>query len=437
MSIGGGQGELRVILVGRTGLDAALRQDPDLELIRAKTPLDAVGELATPIDSDSPSQALVIVGQDIQSSLAPTPASAQEFELALRLVDPAVQIVGVRGEHHAFEREIDAHLGSDGVRGLAGLAPLPRTNPALQLAGSEDPHAPDRAASGTLHDPAPDPTQDPSGEAIDDRVGDAAIVEVMLRGRDVLAAALAVLRTRVGDTSVEFQTQPGASSVRVESTGAVHGHLLAQGTPPEVLRPHARWLARWLRLRDQQAQLRDAAFTDSLTGAYNRRYFDRYLATAIEGARASQWNVSVLMFDLDNFKSYNDAYGHDAGDELLTETTRLLRSVLRPSDRVCRIGGDEFAVIFHDPHGPRTADSKPPASVFEIATRFQEQIRGHKFPKLAHLAPGTLTVSGGLATFPWDGSTPSELLARADERAMQSKRQGKNAITIGPPTHGA
>ncbi len=425
MSIGGGQGELRVILVGRTGLDSALRQDPALELIRAKTPLDAVGELATPIDSDSPRQALVIVGQDIQGTLAPSPASAQEFELALRLVDPAVQIVGVQGEHRAFDREIDAHLGADAVRGLAGLAPLPAKPPALQLAGAED-HAPHSAG-----DPGPDPTDDGSS------LGDAAIVEVMLRGRDVLGAALAVLRARVGDPSVEFLSSPADSTVPVESSGAVHGHLSALSAPPELLRPHARWLARWLRLRDQQAQLRDAAFTDALTGAYNRRYFDRYLASAIEGARASQWNVSVLMFDLDNFKSYNDSYGHDAGDELLTETTRLLRSVLRPSDRVCRIGGDEFAVIFHDPHGPRTADSKPPASVFEIATRFQEQIRGHKFPKLAHLAPGTLTVSGGLATFPWDGSTPSELLARADERAMQSKRQGKNAITIGPPTPGA
>ncbi len=138
------------------------------------------------------------------------------------------------------------------------------------------------------------------------------------------------------------------------------------------------------------------------------------------------------MFDIDDFKKYNDEYGHDAGDEILSEVVRLLRSVTRPTDKVCRIGGDEFAVVFHEPEGPRSPDSKHPTTVHAITRRFQQQVISHKFPKLSGCAPGTLTISGGLATFPWDGQTPAELLARADERAMESKRQGKNAITIGP-----
>jgi two-component system cell cycle response regulator len=210
------------------------------------------------------------------------------------------------------------------------------------------------------------------------------------------------------------------------------GELRASHADQATLNGLAAWLARWLMLREQQDQLRVAAFTDDLTGAYNRRYFDRFLKTALAQASEQRQSVTVLCFDIDDFKKYNDRYGHTAGDDILRETVRLLKSVIRPTDRVCRIGGDEFAVIFHEPAGPRDPASKPPASIAQIASRFQRQICEHRFPKLAEEAPGTLTISGGLATFPWDGRTAEELLDRADQLACASKRQGKNAITVGP-----
>jgi diguanylate cyclase (GGDEF)-like protein len=142
--------------------------------------------------------------------------------------------------------------------------------------------------------------------------------------------------------------------------------------------------------------------------------------------------VTVLFFDIDGFKRYNDQFGHEAGDEILKETVRLLESVIRAGDRVCRIGGDEFVVVFCDLEGPRSPGSNPPEDVAQIAARFQEQIWGMKFPKLGIDAPGTLSISGGLATFPWDGSDPQGLLRHADQLALQSKRSGKNVITLGP-----
>ncbi|HPO93829.1 MAG TPA: GGDEF domain-containing protein, partial [Phycisphaerales bacterium] len=202
----------------------------------------------------------------------------------------------------------------------------------------------------------------------------------------------------------------------------------------------------WAALDRHESQLREFAFMDELTGAYNRRFFNRFMASSLEAARNTRQFVTLLYFDIDDFKLYNDRFGHGAGDEILVSVVALLKSVIRPTDKVCRLGGDEFAVIFYDP-SPASArpgeesDPSPlrdsrvggaPQSLQQIAERFQRQICSHRFPKLGEMAPGTLTVSGGMATYPWDGRTPEELLARADELLMGSKAKGKNLITLGP-----
>ncbi len=261
----------------------------------------------------------------------------------------------------------------------------------------------------------------------------------MLSGHDPIAAAVSDLSARLG---VACKFTPGeaesladaAASVRVSHSGRTLGWLRAPGIDRAVVEQEGARIAGWILLAAQHDQLRRAAFTDELTGAFNRRYFNRFLTAAMEQARDKRHTVTLLVFDIDNFKTYNDRYSHAAGDEILVEAVRLLTSVIRPSDRVCRVGGDEFAVIFHDPEGPRNpgVTATTPQSIGQIAARFQKQICAHRFPKLLDEAPGTLTISGGMATFPWDGATPEELLARADELAMQSKRQGKNSITFGP-----
>jgi diguanylate cyclase (GGDEF)-like protein len=268
------------------------------------------------------------------------------------------------------------------------------------------------------------------------------MVQALLRGTDILETALGLLRARLRSDKVSFisnetagkdltaEAPAGAAPV---AWGQAHfGKLLAPGVPAPELAHHAAWLAGWLRLRDQQAELRTAAFRDPLTGAWNRRYFDRFLASAMEQCRTIRRTMTLMVFDIDDFKKYNDRYGHAAGDEILAETVRLMTSVVRPSDRVCRIGGDEFGVIFFEPEGPREQNSRHPDSVCKIAARFQQQIGRHRFPKLGSEAPGSLTISGGLATYPWDGATVEQLMARADERSMESKKCGKNALTLGP-----
>jgi diguanylate cyclase (GGDEF)-like protein len=149
-------------------------------------------------------------------------------------------------------------------------------------------------------------------------------------------------------------------------------------------------------------------------------------------AASQRFAVTVMVFDIDDFKRYNDHYGHAAGDDILRETARLMTSVIRARDVVARIGGDEFAVIFWDHDAPRRPPSHHPADVRDAAERFRGAICAHKFPTLSEEAPGTLTISGGLASFPWDGRTPEELVNRADAMTLQSKRQGKNVLTFGP-----
>jgi diguanylate cyclase (GGDEF)-like protein len=492
-------------------LDTALRLDGDFELIRVVHPLDAIGELANPIDAESPSQAVVVLAPEVALELLTEGAGGiassglggmLEFVGALRRIDPFVHVLASRRPGPDLDARaagmVDAVVEAtdsperirDAIRGVARAqhgaraATSTAVPPVARQVASESvgqvPVAPVRPAAGmavdsmglsvatgmasgpgaavqtggTAHEPMdlvplPEPP-DASTPVVGVRdgaaaVGDGVLADLVTRGRDPLPAALAILRERLGDASIELVTSAsgtasaaatGANSTAragMVSVGVDTGHALVVRAGMEAAaQPHARWLASWIALSSQHATLKHAAYTDALTGAWNRRYCTRFLTRAINEARKARRNVSVMLFDIDNFKMYNDRYGHDAGDEILCETVRLMRTMVRPSDRVCRIGGDEFAVIFYEPHGPRQEGSRHPDSVFAIARRFQQQVTQHRFPKLGSQARGVLTISGGLATFPWDGSSGEELLARADALAMASKRQGKGALTFGP-----
>jgi diguanylate cyclase (GGDEF)-like protein len=449
-------GAIRVVLVGRTGLDASLRLDPQIELVRTRTLAEAIAELAAPLP-DAPARLVVAVAEPLLREVggARTERFARKVrELARRARLLVIGAVDLKVLPPAFDGLLAPDQSADQLRSAIRTesaepamhaSPLPHRPQDAPLP-SEAPKAPAAprsplATNAALGAPADDDATRPaaSRETRETRdTGDATLVQLMVRGQDVQAAALALLRERTADPTLELippgterKPSPGACAPLIWEDATL-GTLCSTRQTADQLAPQARWLAAWLRLRDQQAQLREAAFTDPLTGAWNRRYFDRFLASALDKARDERRFITVLLFDIDDFKRYNDRYGHDAGDEILVQTVALLRSVIRPSDRVCRVGGDEFAVVFHDPEGPRHEGSKHPQSVFDLAHRFQQQVLSHRFPKLGDSAPGTLTISGGLATFPWDGATPTDLLTKADKLLMESKRLGKNAITFGP-----
>lgn len=283
-----------------------------------------------------------------------------------------------------------------------------------------------------------------------DSLGDIDLVEAVLAGEGRIGrVAIRLMREQTGWRDLEFLDRvhgdPAADSAGgaaaapatapVEDDGRRFGVLRSRIARPEELSLWAGWLARWLELGRRHELFQSQARTDELTGALNRRGMFEFLDTELAAARERRRPVTVMAFDIDDFKQFNDRFGHEAGDVILQETVALLRSVTRRTDQVCRVGGDEFAVVFSDPDGPRVAGSSMPHDVEVIARRFQQQVQTMRFPRLGIDAPGQLSFSAGLASFPWDASDAAGLLRVADQRALESKRRGKNHVTLGPGVH--
>ncbi len=194
---------------------------------------------------------------------------------------------------------------------------------------------------------------------------------------------------------------------------------------------------------DRIAILERLVMEDELTGVKNRRYVREFLRQIIDHAKKLSLQVTLLIFDIDNFKQYNDLYGHPVGDNILKQAAVLMQKCCRRQDVVGRIGGDEFAVVFWNLPGEneialdyqtqeerRRIESEHPTQVINICERFRRELNKTDLPALGADGKGILAISGGLATFPRDGSTVQHLFEQADKALLEAKRSGKNRVYI-------
>jgi diguanylate cyclase (GGDEF)-like protein len=187
----------------------------------------------------------------------------------------------------------------------------------------------------------------------------------------------------------------------------------------EVLAIFATLVSMLLDTIHSHERILNLADTDELTGVWNRRYYRRHLPHEMERARTFRIPLSLLLFDIDDFKQINDGFGHVLGDVVLSEICGAVKSILRPTDVLARIGGDEFAIIL--PH----TDLRGAASVAE---RLLQRVRSVVVPTDEEGAV-QCSVSIGITEFQPQDEDSKELLRRADERLRLAKRSGKNRYT--------
>ncbi len=181
------------------------------------------------------------------------------------------------------------------------------------------------------------------------------------------------------------------------------------------------------RLRDVLEQSVTMAYTDALTGIYNRRYLSAHLDRKIMEIGSQHKPVSVLLFDIDHFKPINDKIGHSAGDEVLKQLARRVTACLRDSDMVARYGGEEFVVVL-----PSTKAEEAQG----VAERLRARIADEPFAVPGSASPIRVTVSIGLATTADPGEEAAQLLARADEALYRAKDAGRDRVVsadLDPP----
>ena len=175
-------------------------------------------------------------------------------------------------------------------------------------------------------------------------------------------------------------------------------------------------MLRPLRLAKLYAQVEQRSRIDELTGLFNRRHFEERLKEEI-GRHSRYGNVfSLLLLDLDNFKTYNDIYGHPAGDILLNQIGKIIKGSVRSADQAFRYGGDEFAVIL-----PEAAMD----DAYVVAERVRVQIAKEMEEK-----ESAVTCSIGVAVYPADGMISGELVTVADTALYYAKRTGGNRVYL-------
>jgi two-component system cell cycle response regulator len=177
------------------------------------------------------------------------------------------------------------------------------------------------------------------------------------------------------------------------------------------------------RLRERIQTSMSMAFTDSLTGLYNRRYLMTHLDRKLMGIAETGKPVSVMLFDVDHFKAVNDTHGHGVGDDVLVKLAEVASDNLRSVDLVARLGGEEFVVVMPESNAQ---------TAMQVAERLCAQVAESSVP-LPDGSPLSVTISIGVATSETADEMADDLLERADAALYGAKNAGRNRVQLADP----
>jgi len=212
------------------------------------------------------------------------------------------------------------------------------------------------------------------------------------------------------------------------------------GDAKAALRLVAQTGAQVLHTANQVSRMKITAEMDGLTRVYNKKHMEQALNELVYRAACAAYDqrsagqaqpgqsLSVFLFDIDNFKNYNDANGHLAGDKLLQELAGLVNDAVRKDDIFGRFGGEEFLLIL-----PHTSASQAVAA----AEKIRNLLASHPFPFRERQPLGCISVSGGVAEYPYDGLDAAGLLHAADGALYEAKRAGRNKVFAAKAADGA
>jgi diguanylate cyclase (GGDEF)-like protein len=166
-------------------------------------------------------------------------------------------------------------------------------------------------------------------------------------------------------------------------------------------------------LKEKAGEFEQLSVTDALTGLLNRRYIEARLAEEVKRSNRHGFPMSFMMLDVDHFKSYNDQFGHPAGDEALKLVGHVIRETLRGADVAARFGGEEFSILL-----PQTSGEEAIA----IAERIRINLEETRFPHRS------VTASIGVASCSAELCVSADLISAADKALYEAKRQGRNRV---------
>lgn len=160
------------------------------------------------------------------------------------------------------------------------------------------------------------------------------------------------------------------------------------------------------------------ATIDGLTELYNHRFFQEQMSMNIENAKRYETHFSLILIDIDHFKKFNDDFGHQAGDTVLKQVAQTLRKKVRSTDLVCRYGGEEMSIIL-----PNTDEKEARVTAEKIRQAVETMQLGLNINTKVNV-----TISSGVATFPQDGESTTELIASSDAKLYKAKENGRNQV---------